>query len=412
MPRHSGDSIPKYRKHRSSGQAVVTINGRDFYLGPHGTKVSRLEYDRLVGEWLASGRSISFGAAINEISISELLVDYLKYAKGYYGTAANSEYAHMLRIAKPLRELYGRTHAAEFGPLQLKAIRNTLLEEKHSRCFINKSVQRITRIFRWGVAESKVPATIPQALSMITGLRKGKTAAREAAPILPVPDEIVEKTIPHLPPAVADMVRLERFTGMRPGEVCILRPCDIDRTGPVWIYRPESHKTEHHGHSRLVFIGPKGQGVLLRYLARDSQAYCFRPCDSEQKRLAELHANRKTPLSCGNRPGSKQAKRGRRKLLKQPGDYYTVASYRRAIARATARVFRVPDDLKPAELARWKAEHFWSPNQLRHRAASAIRKEFGLEASQVILGHSQLSTTQIYAERDITKGLEVAAKIG
>ena len=58
----SKDRIPEYRKHRASGQALVTINGRDLYLGPHGTKASKVEYDRLVCEWLASGRSISFGA--------------------------------------------------------------------------------------------------------------------------------------------------------------------------------------------------------------------------------------------------------------------------------------------------------------------------------------------------------------
>ena len=33
--------FPKYRKHRASGQAVVTLNGRDIYLGPHGTKASK-----------------------------------------------------------------------------------------------------------------------------------------------------------------------------------------------------------------------------------------------------------------------------------------------------------------------------------------------------------------------------------
>jgi hypothetical protein len=42
--------------HRASGQAVVTIAGQDHYLGPHGTTASRIEYDRLVGEWLAAGR--------------------------------------------------------------------------------------------------------------------------------------------------------------------------------------------------------------------------------------------------------------------------------------------------------------------------------------------------------------------
>ena len=55
MPRLSPDKLPKYRKHRSSGQAVVTIGGRDQYLGPFGTKASRAEYDRLVGEWQANG---------------------------------------------------------------------------------------------------------------------------------------------------------------------------------------------------------------------------------------------------------------------------------------------------------------------------------------------------------------------
>ena len=57
MPRLS-DSLPKYRKHKATGQAVVTLNGRDFYLGPHGTAASKLEFDRLIGEWLAKGRSV------------------------------------------------------------------------------------------------------------------------------------------------------------------------------------------------------------------------------------------------------------------------------------------------------------------------------------------------------------------
>ena len=51
-------AMPKYRKHRASGQAIVTIEGRDFYLGPHATKASRTEYDRIVGEWLANNRRL------------------------------------------------------------------------------------------------------------------------------------------------------------------------------------------------------------------------------------------------------------------------------------------------------------------------------------------------------------------
>ncbi len=34
MPRLT-QAVPKYRKHRASGQAIVTISGQDHYLGPH-----------------------------------------------------------------------------------------------------------------------------------------------------------------------------------------------------------------------------------------------------------------------------------------------------------------------------------------------------------------------------------------
>jgi len=54
MPRLSASS-PKYRKHRASDQAIITIGGQDIYLGPHGSKRSRDEYDRVVFEWLAAG---------------------------------------------------------------------------------------------------------------------------------------------------------------------------------------------------------------------------------------------------------------------------------------------------------------------------------------------------------------------
>ena len=85
MSRTAGQSIPKYRKHRASGQAVCTIGGRDHYLGPHGTKASKLDYDRLVAEWLAAGRlSAPLGQAFTGLTIVELISAYWKFAKGYY----------------------------------------------------------------------------------------------------------------------------------------------------------------------------------------------------------------------------------------------------------------------------------------------------------------------------------------
>ena len=73
--------MPVYRRHPASGQAVVTLDGRDFYLGPHSTAASRREYDRLIGEWLAAGRSLPKREA--DLTIAELAMRYLKCGNGY-----------------------------------------------------------------------------------------------------------------------------------------------------------------------------------------------------------------------------------------------------------------------------------------------------------------------------------------
>jgi len=80
MPRLTS-SLPKYRKHRASGQAVVTINGRDHYLGPHTTRASHREYDRVIAEYLSSGRSSTFGSTGRALTVVELANEYLKHAK-------------------------------------------------------------------------------------------------------------------------------------------------------------------------------------------------------------------------------------------------------------------------------------------------------------------------------------------
>ncbi len=411
-------SVPKYQKHRASGQAVVTLNGRDYYLGPHGTKASKLEYDRIVTEYLSSGRLSAYGAPAHGLTVVELLADYLQFAAVYYGKDQRGEYPQIMRAIRPLKELYGRTPAVEFGVLEFKAVRQRVSTANRSRGYVNEIMKRIVRVFKWAAAEGQIPASVPQNLAIIPGLRRGKCSLREPDPVLPVEDSVVNATLPRLPEVVADMVRLQRWTGMRPAEACILRPCDLDCSGEVWAYRPSRHKTEHHGKDRVILMGPRAQGVLLRYLARPADDYCFRPSDSEAKRRALQHAARKTPLSCGNKPGSNI----KRKPKRSAGDRYTTCSYRRAIHRACDKAFRHPtlsgavvSQLSPAqraELRAWQSAHRWSPNQLRHAAATEIRREFGLEAAQVILGHSQANVTQVYAERDLAKGVEVAKRIG
>ena len=129
MPRLS-HAVAKYRKHCGSGQVVVTLNGRDFYLGPHGTKASKLEYDRLIGEWLANGRN-SLHATSQDILLVELCLRYWEFAKGHYQKNGRcTKVTPGIKCAlRYLREWYGKTPAAEFGPLALKAIRERRIED-------------------------------------------------------------------------------------------------------------------------------------------------------------------------------------------------------------------------------------------------------------------------------------------
>lgn len=420
--RFLGPSAPKYRKHKASGQAVVSFNGHDCYLGPWGSKASRLEYDRLITEWLQNGRSEPCRSP-SDLTVVEVANAYRKHADAYYvKNGQRTREAEIITevIVGFIQPPYGRNLAVEFGPTALKAVRQKMIEAGHSRGVINKNVDRIRRMFRWAASEEMVPVTVHQALSTVAGLRKGRTTAREPQPILPVPDDIVDATLPHLPSVIADMARFQRLSGCRPGEVCSLRPMDLDRPADVWVYRPESHKTEHQGRQRLIFIGPKAQAILLPYLLREASAYCFSPAESESKRHAAMRARRKTRVQ----PSQQNRQKPRPK--RTPDRHYTKDSYNKAIQRACEAAFSMPIELRriSKELseqerrrlqelgAKWRAQHCWSPNQLRHAAGTEIRRRYGLEAAQVVLGHAKADVTQVYAEADAALAAEVMREVG
>ncbi|MFH5806171.1 tyrosine-type recombinase/integrase [Alienimonas sp. DA493] len=293
---------------------------------------------------------------------------------------------------KPVRALYGGTPAAEFGPKALKAVRAAMVEAGLCRKEVNKRVGRVKRMFRWGVAEELLPPDVRHALDAVEGLKRGRTTARETEPVRPAPDADVEAALTHLPAPVAAMVRLQRLTGMRPGETVQLRPRNVICEGDVWEYRPRQHKTLHHGKTRTVMIGPRGQAVLAPYLERPAGKPCFSPREAVAEVRGRRRALRSTPDSCGNRPGTNR----KGCPEKAPGEAYTTATYRQAVYRAC----------DAAGVPRW------SPNQLRHSLGTQVRRTHGLEASQVTLGHSRADVTQIYAERDAALARRAMLEVG
>ena len=290
-----------------------------------------------------------------------------------------------------LKGEFGHTTAKDFGPLLLKRYRQGLIERGLCRRYVNDLVGVVKKMFKWGASEELVPIQTCQALYSVAGLRRGRSEARENPPVKPVSEDMVFAIEPHVSPKLWAMVQLQLLTGMRPAEVKIMRTIDINMSGDVWEYRPAGHKTEHFGHEKVVMLGPQAQEVIRPWLSTDLEAYIF-------------------PARAG-RPYSRDA-------------------YRQAIYRGCDRAFPLPAELGPAEgeserkwkarlsadqreqVKAWRREHRWHPHQLKHTMGTAVRRKYGVEAVKVVLGHRDIKTSEIYAERDLQRAAEIMAKIG
>ncbi len=76
--------VPGYCVHTARNQAYVRLNGEIIYLGAPGSPESREKYDRLIAEWMASGRTYVKPAQRDGISVNEVLLAYRRFAESYY----------------------------------------------------------------------------------------------------------------------------------------------------------------------------------------------------------------------------------------------------------------------------------------------------------------------------------------
>ena len=263
-PKHR--RIPAYRLHKPTGQAVVRIDGHDYYLGKHETGASREKYDRLIAEWLTTRhrprqeptRPVDTGL----LTVNELILAYWEYAQTYYRDEAGPtrELGNIRDALRPVRRLYGTTPVASFDPPALDAVRDEMVRSGLCRTTVNARVNKTRRMFRWGVTKKLVPADVAQALQAIEGLKKGRSAAPESRGVEPVPLAHVEATLPYLPRQIGAMVRLQLLTGCRPEEVQVMRGCDLTFGALTWEYRPYRHKKKWRGYQPLA----DRAGLLMR----------------------------------------------------------------------------------------------------------------------------------------------------
>jgi integrase len=461
MARPKGE--PSYLVHSRSGRAFTIIDRRQIPLGKADTPESRDRFDKVRAEWLANGRQLPQVRPAGSMplptgpTVAMLLDGFWRYAQVYYSkpviddasqpvtgadgkvvTEETAQLDHYRQVIRLLNRLYSDTATADFSCPQLEAVREEMIRMDWCRNHVNRQVSRVRYIFQWGVTKRLVPATVYMELKLLPGLRRGKTPARETRKVRPVEKARALAILPFVSKQVAAMIRLHLMTGPRSTELCIMRPCDIDRSSKPWVYRPMFHKTEEYDIDRAIILGPRARKILRPFLkGRAPTAFVFSPAEAEGQRRAEAHKLRKTRVQPSQVLRAKKAA-ARTSRQREASNRYDRTSYYNAIRRACEKAFNIPKDYLPCrgdlplptdtpeELeakkkrrdersrlrSEWHRINGWHPHQARHRGATDLRKAGGKEVAQIQLGHSNVRTTEIYAEADMTKANQIIEQTG
>lgn len=404
----SKSNDPQPRRH-ASGQLVVRLRDantgkrRDVYCGVYGKAESTARYLEVVQAWKDRGRVLD---AIPEPPaksdeprhgvVASIALAYVRDIEER-GTMDRRHLSGLRKALSVLRSIHGGTPVSEFGPLALQEVRQAMIDlrqgkdkkRRWARKTINERVRHITNMAQWAVSQEKAPASWHHALQSVKPLRRGEFGIPEGRAVKPADPDHVEAIREHVSSVVWAMIQVQRYTGMRAGELCSMRAIDIDTAGEVWVYRPTQHKNKHRGHDRAVAIGDKAQAAIAPLLAgRPVHAYLFDPRESRRERDQV-----KAKKGKHRRPNQKPSPNRTGRTI---NDYYTTATYYNAIRRG-CELAEVP---------------VWGTHRLRHLFATETRDEFGLEHAQAVLGDRSINMAQHYAKVGLEKAIEVAQKIG
>jgi len=380
-------SIPQLKRHKGSGQAYVYVNRRRLYLGRWGAPETEETYRRWAAEWLTTGGDAP--ATGHTLSVAEVTAAFVEGHTGRYTPRHWQSYVVSIGIAV---SLYGREPCDRFGPRALQACRAVMVKLGWNRKTVNMRAGMLVRVFKWGVSQEIVPASVWHGLRAVSGLRRGEAPVPEPRVRTPVSDTHVSATLEQLSPVLADMVRVQRAIGCRPGELLAMTTAELDTTEETWWFRPTTHKNINKGVELGYPVPRAAREILTAYLRlHDRDAPLFSPEEAEKRRLAELRASRESHPSCNRARDARRAENPRQGFSTS----YTVSAYRRAIARACKRA-SVP---------------VWTPYQLRHARATEIAAAHGIDAARAVLGHRSVNTTAIYAARDRALAANVAEQV-
>ncbi len=246
--------LPLYH-HKPSGLVRTRIDGKDVYLGQHGSPEAAAEYARLQAEvHRAQHRP-------KPRLVYELLAEFVIAHKLYAGAKLSKNDAKIRKTIQRALEvnLLAEQPIGEIKPGHVEAFLDHLAslviekrdehgnvvesKPRHVRSSCNEMGQILLRVFKWGERKGHAPIGTLGRLNAVEFLKWGQSPARESVDVKPVPVETVTATIGHATRVVGDMMRVHLLTGMRSDELCNMTPGQIDRAGEVWWYTPSSTRT-------------------------------------------------------------------------------------------------------------------------------------------------------------------------
>jgi len=111
----------------------------------------------------------------DDLTVNELILAYWRHCERLYrkDDRITSELNCVKCAVSPLKTLYGKRPAAEFGPLALKVVRERHIKSGLSRSTVNRYISRIERCFKWATENELVPSSVLPVLQAVAGLRRG-----------------------------------------------------------------------------------------------------------------------------------------------------------------------------------------------------------------------------------------------
>lgn len=347
----------------------------------------------------------------NTYTIKEFLERYDLYAKQTLRkVTSNGEHPDQVFVKRVMTFLghYEHWPVTDFGPDELFKVQQALLAHEYqtsdkvkpyTRRGINDTVNWIKRIWKWGLGRGIVTIQHVQALEEVKPLRMGE--APDKIKRNRVTQEEFQRVLDCLNRVVGDMLKIIWHTGMRPYEVCNMRPYDLLTDDPeCWLYIPGrdtgpvgKHKTMRFDRVKAIPLTQKSQEILTpRMNGLDAKDYIFSPKDAVQESLQKKAASRKTALKWGNSPGTNVKEHP----MIKPGVKYDHNTLRRACQRACVKA-----DVE-----------VFVPYDLRRTMATRTRATLNKEAAKVLLGHADTVTTEIYLLEEVQEMMKVAKALG